>query len=315
MPLHTDYRPEELDQVEGNENTKAMLEQWLEKDRDAQCHSLLFTGPSGCGKTSLMRIIARQLGALTDDGHDLDFKELNAADFRGIGMIRDIRNQMSLHPAAGDCRVWLLDEIHMLTSDAQEAFLKCLEEPPPHVYFLLATTNPEKLKTTLKRRCLTFEVQPLDDITMLAFLSDIVDEEAADLKRNLDMADGVLEQIALDSFGSPGVALSILDKIIGLSKETQQEVAQQTAQIQNQAIELCRALMKGKPSWKEISTILKGLKKEDVESIRRAVMGYCSAVILNSGNAQAFIVLDAFVEPFYNSGFPGLAHACWMVSH
>src|SRR5690606_3369465 len=106
-------------------------------------HAMLFTGPSGCGKTTLARILRVKLRC-----SDNDFQEINAADFRGIDSIRSMRQQVGAAPLGGDSRIWLIDEAHSMTADAQNAFLKLLEDTPRHVYFFLATTDPQKLKKT-----------------------------------------------------------------------------------------------------------------------------------------------------------------------
>ena len=296
MTLQIEYRPDKFEHVEGNEVTIASLKTVLEREKPP--HVFLFTGPSGCGKTTLARIVRKELKC-----HKADYFELDAADFRGIETVREIRKKMHYKASQGPCRVWLLDECHQLTKDAQEALLKALEDTPSHVFFILATTEPEKLKTTLKRRCTEFSVKPLNDKLLIDFLSSVAE------KKKVKIPGDVLYQIALDSLGSPGIALGILDKIIDLDKDQMMEVAEQSASEQNESIELCRALIK-KASWKSVSSILKGIQ-QDPESVRRAVIGYSSAVLLNSGSPQAAEVLDNFNTNFFNSGKAGLVLACF----
>ena len=153
MSLSRKYRPQSLDEIYGNKAVVKSLGSVLNKKEVPP--AFLFTGNSGCGKTSLARIAATQLGCT---GHD--FKEVDSADFRGIDTIRGIRRQMRLKSMSG-IRVWLLDECHKMSGDAQSALLKALEDPPSHVYFMLATTDPQKLLKTIRNRCVHFEVQPL----------------------------------------------------------------------------------------------------------------------------------------------------------
>ena len=145
--LHQLYRPESFDEVIGNEDTIERLKAVLGNEI-RRPHSYLLHGPAGCGKTTLGRIIAKEVGC-----KGMDFVELDSADFRGIQSVRGIRRQTAYAPMESECRVWLLDEAHALTNDAQTALLKALEEPPSHVYFILCTTMPEKLLPTLRSRC------------------------------------------------------------------------------------------------------------------------------------------------------------------
>ena len=129
-------------------------------------------------------------------------------------------------------------------------------------------------------------------------------------RERIDLPEEVIEQIIDDSAGFPRNALKVLDKISALAPEEMLESAKQEAAIQNQAIELCQALIK-KAGWKQVSNILQGLKDEEPESIRRLVLGYCSSVLLKSGNSDAFFILESFEDPLYDIGRPGLVLACY----
>jgi DNA polymerase-3 subunit gamma/tau len=160
--FHLSQRPTTFGEVVGQPRAVAQLTQMGRDDR--RPHLLLFVGPSGCGKTTLARIVRRKLRC-----GEADFMEVNAANNRGIDMVRDIEQRIGLAPIDGDCRVWLIDEAHALTPDAQGAFLKILEEPPSHVYFMLATTDPQKLKPTIRTRATEIVVYPVppDDLAGL----------------------------------------------------------------------------------------------------------------------------------------------------
>lgn len=302
MSLAIEYRPKTLDEIRGNESTIKALTSCLSKSRESIQHSFLFTGLSGGGKTTLARIVANMLGCVGSDFHEID-----SADFRGIDSVREIRRNMMYTPAEGSCSVWLLDECHQNTKDAQTALLKALEDAPDHVYFMLATTDPEKLLSTVKGRCATFEVQPLDLDEMVDFLTDIARQERK--RVHVD----VIKQIARDSMGSCRNALQVLDKIIDLPAADMLIAAERTAAQENQVIELCRSLFAGE-KWPKISTILRGLEKEDVEKTRLAVINYCANVLLSEKTKdapQAYVVLDCFKDPFYNSGRAGLVRASY----
>lgn len=298
MSLATKYRPKMLKDFLGNEEVTKSLRTMMEREEIP--HTLLFTGPSGCGKTTLARIVAARLKC-----SQYDFTENNAADFRGIDSVRDILRQMTLAPMSGPCRVWLLDECHQLSKDAQHALLKALEDTPKHVYFLLATTDPEKLLPTIKTRCVTFDVKPLDDDSMGTLINGILQKESVQ-----ELPDEVLAQIIFDSLGSARMALSILDKIINMEPADMLEAAKQQAANQNEAIDLCRALI-GKRPWKEVARIVQGIQQEP-ESVRRAVLGYAQAVLLKSGQPQAYVVMDSFRQDFFTTGKPGLTMAAYM---
>ena len=306
MSLHIDYRPDCFDEFIGSDTAvRALISKLDSEDRP---HAYLITGPSGCGKTTLGRIIASQLGALAeeeDPGNSRNYKEMDSADFRGIDTIREIRRQMRLAPmGSSGARTWLLDECHQLTKDAQEALLKALEDTPAHVYFILATTDPGKLKDTLKRRCTHFEVSPLPDDDMQEFLEGVVDAE----EKKVPTA--VIESIMDAALGSPGKALVLLDKIIDLpAKDMGNEVETASRQL-NQAIDLCRSIIK-KEKWTKIAKTLRDLRSENPEGLRHMILKYCASILLKEDNARAYLIMDAFREPFYDAPFEKLVLACY----
>lgn len=294
MPLHLSHRPRKLEDVLGNESTvKAIAATLAREDRP---HTWLLHGPSGCGKTTLARIIARSLSC-----SKMDFHEINTADFRGIDTARDLIRQMPLKPMNGPVRVWLIDEAHQLSKDAQNALLKALEDTPAHVHFVLATTDPDKLIATVRNRCSSFEVKALSDEQLIDLMESALDDKKVPQE--------VLEQIASDALGSPRAALVVLDKIMNLPADEMAEAAAQVAQEKSEVIALCRAIMK-RAKWPEVAKIIKTCEAEP-ESIRRAVRGYFAAVVLNSGDERAYLVMDAFSKPFYDDGRNMLVMACY----
>lgn len=300
MELYKKHRPTSLGQIEGNESTVLSLNSALGK-HDVP-HAILFTGPSGCGKTTLARIMAAELGC---EGNDL--REVDSADFRGIDCIREIRRQMVYVPMVGKCRVWILDECHKLTNDAQNSLLKGLEETPPHVYLMLATTDPQKLIGTVVSRCTNYGVRLLGPINLLGLLKKVTRKER---KR---VPNEVLDQIAKDALGSPRAALVVLHKIIDLPRERMLEAAKQKAAEENQIIDLCRALFK-RHKWPVVAKILRGLKETaEPENVRRAVLNYCATVLSSKDDGAAFLVISVFKSNFFDSGYAGLVAACYDV--
>ena len=299
MPLHLTYRPQTLKEVVGNKSTVASLEAVLSRTEDFP-HSLLFTGPSGCGKTTLARIVAKRLGI-----DDRDLRELNIANLRGIDNAREIQDQMRLRPLSGTARGWILDEVHQSTKDFQNAMLKALEDTPPHVYFFLCTTDPQKLLTTIKTRCHEFKVGPLSNEDMLHLIGKVLGKE------DTDIDESVADQIIRDANGSARAALVVLDAIIDMAPEEMLEAAARKAEEHNEAIALCRALIQNK-GWLETAKILKGMADYDPENVRQAILGYCQAILLKEDNARAWVVMDAFREPFDRNGRPGVVWAAYM---
>lgn len=306
MSLQIKYRPKTIEDLFGNDNIKKNLKQILARKKEDIPHAFLLSGPSGCGKTTLARIIASELGATEDN---FNYKELNASDFRGIDTVREIRSEMALSPLKGKYRVYLWDEAHNITSDAQQAILKMLEEPPAHVVFILATTNPEKFPVTIKRRCTPFELSPLDDEDVFKYIRTISIQEKKKMTKE------VLISIAEHSEGSLGMAMMLLDKVIDLEPEEAMQEIKEFKVLEDNTIDICRILMSKKPSWKEVAKILKSLKDSSVdpERVRRAVLGYAASVLLNGDNPKAYIILSCFKDNVYSSGFPGIVCACYEV--
>jgi DNA polymerase III subunit gamma/tau len=301
MSLYHKYRPKYLEDIVGNESTVQALQADLMKDDPP--HAYLFHGPTGCGKTTLGRIVADALGC-----KGKSFREIDSADFRGIDTVREIRRQARFKPLEGTCQVWLIDECHKMTNDAQNAILKALEDPSESAYYILATTEPEKLLKTIRGRCSQYQVSPLPPDRMLGLLRKVVKEEGDTLNK------AVYDQIVQDSLGHPRNALQILDQVLGVAPEQRLEIAKRQAELQSQTIQLCRALINGS-GWKSIGAILQGLQGQDSEGIRRAILGYCNSILLNSDNQQAAGVMRWFESPTYDIGFPGITMSCYYAVH
>lgn len=307
MPLHTDYRPESLHQIIGNRETVSALKSHLTKQKPNR--SLLFVGNSGCGKTTLAVCIARQVIQTEDERiFNANFTLLNASDFRGIDTVREVREAASHRPlGAAMARIWLYDECHKLSPDAQEAMLKLLEDPPRDCWFLLATTNPEKLKVTLKRRCTEFQVSPVSDSEMQELLKQIIRKERGRVPQEIQT------QIIRDAMGSPGMALNILDKVIDLPSEEMAIAAKRWSERASNVVFLGKTLLdlhrngkKEKGTWKQmLCPILQQFDDEDQESIRRACYEYFRKVFIG-GDESVYALMACFSVPYYDVG-KGLA--------
>ncbi len=305
MSLYIDYRPGKLEEVYGNGGVVGPLSSLLKRKRADIPHTFLFHGPTGCGKTTLGRIVASMLGC-----SGLDLVEINSSNNRGIDTAREIIELMNTLPMQGKCRVFIIDEVHMATKEFQNALLKPLEDTPSHVYFILCTTEPEKLIVALKNRCQIFRVEPLAEEENIALIEGIAEAEGCEL------GEGVAEEIAEASEGSPRQALIILEKIMKLPPSEQQVAAQLESPSSAQIIELCRAIVK-RSNWKVIAPILKGIN-DDPEKVRRAVLGYFNTVLLGSNGGQAdfaALVIELFAKgTFMYSGKAGLTNACYLTT-
>ena len=298
--LYKKYRPNTFDEVIGQDEAVATLKD-LGK-RKAMPHTILLSGPSGCGKTTIARILRKKMKC-----GDADFIEANAAQTRGIDFVRSVQSKVNLIPISGTCRVWLIDEVGNLTSDAQHAFLKLLEDTPKHAYFILATTDPQKLKKTIRTRCTEIKVRLLNIKELSALVNTVTKKESSTLTED------VVSKLVDHSDGSARKALVLLHSIIGLENEDAQLDAISKGDHRAQAIELCRALISKKP-WPEVAEILKTIEDEP-ETLRYAVLGYSRSIMLKGGKMlpRAHMIVEEFSEPFYTSGQAGLCAACYRV--
>ena len=297
--LELKYRPKNFDEFVGNQSVVAALESMLQRE-EGKKHSLMFVGPSGCGKTTLARIVATELGAGISD-----LAEFNIANMRGIDNVRDLAQKSKFRPLTGAVRVYILDEIQQMTKDGQQALLKILEEAPDHTYYMLCTTEMEKLLPTIRNRCAIFEVSPLRKPELITLLKRILEQEKVE-----DFPEEALEEIVKVSEGSPRKALVILDKVIDIEDEDLliKAIKEQTFD-EATVIELCRALLAG--DWNTVKKVLKSINEEP-ENVRYAVLGYMSKVLLNNGGSREAEIIDIFSDSFMYGKKGMLVGRCWM---
>lgn len=298
MELYKQYRPSTFKEMVGQKDALRFVYDAIKSGNLPQV--LLLRGPSGCGKTTLARIIATKLNC-----HPMDVEEMNSSSYRGIDTVRNLERQ-ARQASFGDAKVFVIDEVHKWTSDAQNAALKLLEDTPRGVYFLLCTTNPEKLINPIRTRCTDVVLSSLSDDELGGLLDTIAKGEGleiSELHRGslIDAADGSARQL-----------LVILDRVQHLPVDDWEEsINEGVTDSSAETIELCRELLSDTPKWSKLVKILSSITGEP-ETIRRAVLAYASAVLLKSkgGNSKAYGVIANFATPFYDTGKPGLVASC-----
>lgn len=164
--LYRKYRPQEFGQVRGQEQIVGLLQKAVTEKKPA--HAYLFTGGRGTGKTTLARIFAKSLGV-----HEHDIVEMDAASNRGVDDIRALREATHVQPLNSPYKIYIIDEVHMLTKEAFNALLKTLEEPPAHVLFVLATTELDRVPDTIRSRCQVLRFQTPDHKTLESLITDV----------------------------------------------------------------------------------------------------------------------------------------------
>jgi len=303
LPLHTKYRPPNFDTFIGNDSVVSSLISILTR-KEGQPRTFLFQGPSGCGKTTIARIMKSYLTC-----SDEDFHEFNTANTRGIDTIREIKSTSEYKPWLGKVKIYLLDEVHKLTNDAQNAVLKLLEDTPEHVRFVLCTTDPEKLLKTIRTRCTTFQLSALPKRSIVKLLRDICKNEQVTIDQGFEK---VLEEIARVSEGLPRKALVLLDQVIDLNNEDALKAIEKVTLNESTTLELCQLLIESVPNkWERVAVILKGLDTEP-ETVRYSILGYLAVVLLNKGDVRVAQMISIFSESFMYSGRAGLIATCFL---
>ena len=204
--LYRKYRSRSFDEIIGQPHVVQTLKNALKQGRVA--HAYLLTGPRGVGKTSVARIIASEVNQISSDetSNHLDVIEIDAASNRRIDEIRELRDKVHSAPAQATYKVYIIDEVHMLTKEAFNALLKTLEEPPAHVIFVLATTEAHKLPDTIVSRTQKFTFKPISETAIQTHLRSIADKES------IGISDDALALIARHGQGSFRDSLSLLDQ-------------------------------------------------------------------------------------------------------
>lgn len=296
VALYRKWRPQGFDSLVGQEAVRTALTNALETGRIA--HAYLFAGPRGTGKTSTAKILAKAVNCehgptpnpcnkcqncvCINDGTSMDVFEIDAASNRGIDEIRDLREKVAFAPVNGRYKVYIIDEVHMLTTEAFNALLKTLEEPPPHVIFILATTEPHKIPATIHSRCQRFDFKRVTDSDIVKRLREVADGSgiAAD--------DDALQLIAVQADGGMRDALSLLDQCGVMAERVSAETVRSVLGIVGREAlrELVKAVGEGNvpKSLELLETLLAGGK--DVKQIITELAEYLRAVLLYKASPE-----------------------------
>ena len=260
--LYRKYRPLKLADVVGQDDTIRQLQTQLTNQKIS--HGYLFVGARGCGKTSVARIFAHEINHFDYQLEDnyVDIIEIDAAVFTMVENIRELRDKAMLAPTTGKYKVYIIDEIHMLSKNAFNALLKILEEPPEHIVFIFATTNPEKIPATILSRVQIFHFKLADKSIMQPFLENICQKEGINIEK--DALSLLIEQ----GGGSFRDSLSILDQLSNLHADKSTLITTE---------EVSSAL--GVPKQVLIQELLASYEQENVDQIRSLV-----EELINQGN-------------------------------
>ena len=291
--LHVSYRPQTLDEVMGQEHVIKSLKVFQKEN--SWPHAYLLIGPSGTGKTTLGRIIANELKA-----HDI--VELDAASNSSVEGIRNLTSSLQYKGFGENSkRVIILDEVHSFSKQAWQALLKAIEEPPEHIYFVLCTTESEKVPKTIKTRCHEYNLKSVRYEDLASLVEFIAEEEGIKLNEKM------INLIAKEANGSPRQALTFLSKSRGCSSIEELREILESADENSDVIDLCRLFASRKGiTWAKVVSIVKKFEgTTQPESVRLIVINYISKVLINTtdeGQAIRLIeILDAFAEPFNQS--------------
>lgn len=284
--LYRKYRSKSLSEIVGQQHIISTLQNALKNGHIS--HAYLFTGPRGVGKTSIARILAHEVNQLpyTDESIHIDIIEIDAASNRRIDEIRDLRDKVHIAPTSAKYKVYIIDEVHMLTREAFNALLKTLEEPPAHVIFILATTEVHKLPETIVSRTQRFNFKPIETPDAIKSLRSIAKKE------KIDIDDEALKLIAEHGEGSFRDSISLLDQVSSYGGRVAADDIRANLGIAPQAIieQLYKAIMDGSPA--DLLNNLQIIQEQgyDASQLAKQLGGAIRAMLLSADRSLALIL-------------------------
>ncbi len=313
MSLYRKYRPQNFANLVGQDHVRNTVLNELKHDRVS--HAFLFAGPRGTGKTSTARLIAKAINCTARNeefepcdecefcvsitgGNFIDVIEIDAASNRGIDEIRDLREKIKFAPTYAQSKVYIIDEVHMLTKEAFNALLKTLEEPPPSVYFILATTEVHKIPETIISRCQRFDFKRINIRTIMTRLQFIAQEEG------IEAEDKAIELIARYVSGGLRDAITLLEQMVMDKKISYDHVRAHLGVAGHKTIEQLCQILAARDLRKALHLVNEIYNEGyDLDMFIREVLDYMRETLLKQvedgkvdETAPLLAMIDAFVE-------------------
>ena len=309
--LYRKYRSKSLDEVIGQSHVTDILRRSLAQDRVT--HAYLLTGPRGVGKTSIARILAYEINKIPydEDATNLDIIEIDAASNNGVEDVRDLREKVQIAPVAATKKIYIIDEVHMLSKQAFNALLKTLEEPPAHAVFILATTDVDKLPATIISRTQQFNFRSIGKDQIVTHLRTIADKE------KISIDDEALALVATRGDGSFRDSISLLDQLRGLADEKtmitrdliEQSLGLAPATLINQLLDAYDA-----KDLKTIVSLLDGSEQNGIQSTVVASQLISEIRLLIAEKPQFIQLLDQLLD-VPKSSQPGIKLLTVLAAH
>jgi DNA polymerase III subunit gamma/tau len=302
LVLARKYRPTTFDEVIGQESVGTTLKNAVSTGRVA--HAYLFTGPRGVGKTTMARILSKALNCETgptpapcnkcsicksiDTGDDVDVVEIDGASNNGVDQVRELRDNARYAAARSRTKIYIIDEVHMLSIPAFNALLKILEEPPPHVKFIFATTEPHKVLDTIKSRCQRFDFRRISASHIAGHLKTLCKKEKIKVDK------GVLEAVARAAHGGMRDAESLLDQLAALAtdKVTVEDLEQLSGAVPQQTIFAMLAAVADRDARKAVELLDESLNKgaADDELIQQLIDGFRELLLARVAGPDSLLI-------------------------